>query len=174
MNDARAHVRDGDRDRAVDRIQEAYADGRLSPAELERRLELALTATSSGELTPAVADLPDEDDVVELRSTGGHITRTGDWRVPRLLRIDSEYGKVRLDLSRCAVRHPRIDIELVLTYGSAIIILPAGASANVDGARSQWGGITCTAPGDPRPGKPHIRVTGDLAYGRLKIRNARR
>ncbi|GGT05474.1 DUF1707 domain-containing protein [Nonomuraea spiralis] len=160
-----------DRERAVELVQQAYADGRLDPAELERRLELALTATSSGELEPIVADLPDE--VVHLTSAGGSVTRAGDWDVPRRLRVDSAYGSVRLDLSRAYVPYARIDIELRLAYGSATIIVPAGASANVDGVRSEWGRVSCKAPGRPRPGRPHVHVTGALPYGRLRIRAAR-
>ncbi|MEU0572661.1 DUF1707 domain-containing protein [Nonomuraea sp. NPDC005983] len=161
-----------DRERAVELVQQAYADGRLGPAELEQRLELALTATSSHELEPVVADLPDE--VVHLAATGGRVTRTGDWHVPRRLRIDSEYGKVRLDLSRAHVPYTRIDIELWLAYGGAAIILPAGASANVDGVRTEWGSVTCKAPGRQSPGRLHVQITGELPYGRLTIRTARR
>ncbi|MFI7706871.1 DUF1707 domain-containing protein [Nonomuraea sp. NPDC049480] len=172
MNHTAARVSDGDRDSVVDRVQQAYADGRLSSAELDRRLELALTATSRGELEPAVADLPDE--AVRLESTGGRIERTGEWRVPRLLRIDSEYGRVRLDLSRAAIGHPEIHIELWLTYGSATVILPPGATANADGVRSEWGRVACKAAGHARPGAPHVRITGELTYGRLTVRNSRR
>ncbi|GAA3260626.1 DUF1707 SHOCT-like domain-containing protein [Nonomuraea helvata] len=160
-----------DRERAVELVQQAYADGRLNPAELERRLELALTAASSQELASVVADLP--DDVVRLGSTGGRVMRTGDWQVPRRLRIDSEYGRVRLDLSKARIPYARIDIELRLAYGGAVIILPAGASANVDGVRTEWGGVTCKAAGRPRPGGLHVHITGEFPYGRLRIRNSR-
>ncbi|MFI9594666.1 DUF1707 domain-containing protein [Nonomuraea sp. NPDC052265] len=161
-----------DRERAVELVQQAYAEGRLDPAELERRLELALTATSSRDLEPIVADLPDQ--AVRLASTGGGVTRTGDWEVPRRLCVDSKYGKVRLDLSRAHIPYPRIEIELRLAYGSATIILPVGATANTDGVRSEWGRVTCKVPGRPHPGHPHVQVTGDLPYGRLVIRPARR
>lgn len=113
MSHATGHVSDRERDRAVELVQQAYADGRLGPAELERRLEAALTAASSHELEPVVADLPEE--AVRLASTGGRITRTGDWHVPRRLRIESEYGRVRLDLSRAHIPYTRIDVEAEVT-----------------------------------------------------------
>ncbi|GAA3159591.1 DUF1707 SHOCT-like domain-containing protein [Nonomuraea roseoviolacea] len=163
---------DVDRERAVELVQQAYADGRLDPAELERRLERALTATSARDLEPVVADLPDE--VVRLTTTGGRVTRAGDWQVPRRLIVDSEYGGARLDLSRAHVPYGRVDIELRLTYGGAVIILPAGASANTDGVRTAWGRVACKAPGRPRPDTLHVRVTGELTYGRLTVRAARR
>ncbi|PRX58212.1 uncharacterized protein DUF1707 [Nonomuraea fuscirosea] len=46
MNPATARVSDGDRDRVVELVQQAYADGRLDQEELERRLERALTSVS--------------------------------------------------------------------------------------------------------------------------------
>jgi hypothetical protein len=162
---------DADRDQAVNRLQQAFAQGRLGSGEMEQRLEMALTAPSQGDLDRALAGLP--DDVLEIKSTGGRVKRTGEWRVPRLLRIDTEYGRVRLDLSRAVVEHSEIEIELRLAYGSATIILPPGASANADGTRTGWRGVTCTVPGRARPGKPHLRVTGELDYGRLRIRYPR-
>ncbi|TMR16594.1 DUF1707 domain-containing protein [Nonomuraea turkmeniaca] len=173
MNHAAAHLTDRDRDSAVELVQQAYADGRLNPAELEQRLELALTATSAQELEPIVGDLPPAE-VVRLGSTGGRVVRTGDWDVPRRLRIDSEYGRVRLDLSQALIRHPRIDIELWLTYGGGVIILPAGASANADGVRTGWGSVIFKPAGRRRPGGLHVQITGELAYGRLTIRNSRK
>ncbi|MDX3103161.1 DUF1707 domain-containing protein [Nonomuraea angiospora] len=61
-----------------------------------------------------------------------------------------------------------------LGYGSATIVLPRGASANADGVRTEWGRVTCEAPGRPRPGAPHVLVTGTIPYGRLRIRVSRR
>ncbi|MEW1845641.1 DUF1707 domain-containing protein [Nonomuraea angiospora] len=171
----RTRVSDGDRDMAVQRLQQAFADGRLGPAEMEERLERALTATSHGDLVAVTADLPElPDETVELSSAGGRIRRAGDWQVPRRLRIDSEYGQVRLDLSRAVIAHAEIEIGLRLGYGSATIVLPRGASANADGVRTEWGRVTCEAPGRPRPGAPHVLVTGTIPYGRLRIRVARR
>ncbi|MDA0634997.1 DUF1707 domain-containing protein [Nonomuraea sp. MCN248] len=159
-----------ERETAVELVQQAYADGRLQPAELEQRLELALTATSWEDLGPILADL--SDDAVLLETTGGNIRRAGDWQVPRRLRVSSEYGRVRLDLSRAVIRHPHIEIDLRLPFGSATIILPAGASANVDGVRTEWGSVVCKVPGSRFAGGPHVRVTGELTYGRLTIRTA--
>ncbi|WP_049561676.1 DUF1707 SHOCT-like domain-containing protein [Nonomuraea sp. SBT364] len=167
-----ARVSDDDRDTSVQLLQDSFADGRLTAAELERRLEGALTARSRDDLLAMVSDLP--VDVVHLTPGSGRIRREGDWRVPRLLRIDSVYDRVRLDLSRALVRHSQVDIELRLTYGSATIVLPAGASADVDGVRTEWGGMTSKAAAYARPGELHVRVAGELTHGRLTVRNSRR
>ncbi|MBO3746932.1 DUF1707 domain-containing protein [Streptosporangiaceae bacterium NEAU-GS5] len=167
----RERFSDRDRDVAVELIQQAYADGLLSPAELEQRLELALTAASLHDLRPVVANLPDE--MIRIFSTKGGVTRAGDWHVPRRLRIDSEYGKVRLDLSRAHIPYTRIDLELWLEYGGAKIILPAGASANTDGVRIGWGKVVSKEASRQSPGRLHLQITGELPYGRLTIRAAR-
>ncbi|MET7328194.1 DUF1707 domain-containing protein [Nonomuraea sp. NPDC005650] len=170
----RTRVSDGDRDLVVLRLQQAFADGRLGSAEMEARLELALTAASHGDLLQVTADLPElPDETVELRSAGGRIRRVGDWQVPRRLRIASEYGSVWLDLSRTVIGHPEIEIDLRLDCGSATIVLPRGATANADAVRVEWGSVACRVPGRPRPGAPHLRVTGLLPYGRLRIRGPR-
>jgi hypothetical protein len=49
---------DGDRERIAERLQAAAGEGRLTPAELEQRLETAFSARTEAELEPLVADLP--------------------------------------------------------------------------------------------------------------------
>lgn len=49
---------DGDRERIAGRLQAAAGEGRLTPAELEQRLETAFSARTEAELEPLVADLP--------------------------------------------------------------------------------------------------------------------
>jgi uncharacterized protein DUF1707 len=52
---------DADRDRTVERLRDAAAEGRLTPDDLERRLETALAAPTYAELDRVVADLPQPD-----------------------------------------------------------------------------------------------------------------
>jgi hypothetical protein len=51
-------VADEDRDRAVERLRTAGAEGRLDSDELEERISRALTARTQGELDDLVKDLP--------------------------------------------------------------------------------------------------------------------
>ncbi|MEK0099701.1 DUF1707 domain-containing protein, partial [Streptomyces sp. A475] len=48
-----------ERDQAVERLTVAAGEGRLTPDELDERLEAALTARTHGELAALLADLPD-------------------------------------------------------------------------------------------------------------------
>lgn len=58
MTDVQMRAADADRDRIVERLRSAAAEGRLSADELEGRLETALAAATYVELDRVVADLP--------------------------------------------------------------------------------------------------------------------
>ena len=58
---------DADRDRVAERLRTAAGEGRLTPAELEERLEGAFSARTDAELEPLVADLPTSRPVRERR-----------------------------------------------------------------------------------------------------------
>jgi hypothetical protein len=60
MNEPAIRIGDADRDRAAERLRRAAGEGRLSPEELEERLEAAFGARTEGDLAPLVADLPPE------------------------------------------------------------------------------------------------------------------
>jgi hypothetical protein len=49
---------DGERDQVVAQLQRAFADGRLTQAELEERVDAALTARTRDQLDSLTADLP--------------------------------------------------------------------------------------------------------------------
>lgn len=187
MTDHRMRVSDADRERAAQQLQKAFAEGRLNPLELDERLGLVFGSKTYGDLTellsdlpgagafvPAVVPAPPTEEVV-LESKTGDVSRSGDWLVPQRLRIVSKYGNAVLDLSRASVAHPVVDLDFDLKYGSAKVVLPEGATANVDGYQAGWGGEAKVAvPGRPRPGLLHVRVTGQIKYGELKIRYPRR
>jgi hypothetical protein len=171
-------VSDEDRERTAQQLQQAFAEGRLTQPELEDRLGAALSAKTYGDLLGLITDLPSTqpqvDDVVELASKNGNVKRSGDWAVPRRLRVASKYGSVELDFTEAVVPHQVVDIELDLTYGSAKIILPEGAVANVDAFQSDWGHPTSKVPSRPRPGVLCVVITGRAKYGGLTVRYPRR
>src|SRR4051812_4992255 len=57
---AAMRVADVDRDRTVDRLRRAAAEGRLEPDELEQRVEAALRSRTETDLKPLTEDLPSE------------------------------------------------------------------------------------------------------------------
>jgi len=167
---------EGERETAVERLQQAFAEGHLSPEEMDERLHVALTATTPGELTPALSALPEKDAgrTVTIDTTGGRIKRGGGWRVPRVLKVDSTYGKVDLDLSNAVLESQAVDIELRLQYGWARILVPRDATVDYEGLRADWKQPVYKAPRSGGQGGPRIRISGAMEHGRLTIKHSRR
>ncbi|MEV1249299.1 DUF1707 domain-containing protein [Nonomuraea sp. NPDC049750] len=169
-------VSEDDRDTAVRRLQEAYAEGHLSYEELDERLHQVLTANTHSELGSALASLPEEDAGITatIAAVSGRIQRRGAWRVPRTLKVESALGRVRLDLSRAIIDHSVVDIELHLGTGGAEITVPRDAIVDVEGLRTGWKTPLHKTPRRVRPCGPRIQISGAMGTGRLKIRHARR
>ncbi|MFF1406922.1 DUF1707 domain-containing protein [Streptomyces sp. NPDC058294] len=169
-------ISEDDRDAAVRRLQEAYAEGHIAHAELDGRLHQVLTIRTHGELMSALASLPEENagTTSTIAAAGGRIRRRGVWRVPRSLKVESAFGRVHLDLSRAVIEHVVVDIELQLGAGRARITLPRDATVDVEDLHTGWKDTLYKPHPYPRPGGPRIRVSGTMGFGRLKIRHARR
>ncbi|MEU9438534.1 DUF1707 domain-containing protein [Streptomyces sp. NPDC048252] len=165
-----------DRDTAVRRLREAYAEGHLSHEDLDERLHRVLTVTTHGELVAALASLPEENagTTSTIAAAGGRIKRSGAWRVPRFLKVESAFARVRLDLSRAVFEHPVVDIELQLGTGRAKITVPRDAIVEYEDLHTGWKDTRYRAPRGSRGGGPRIRISGAMGFGRLKIRHARR
>ncbi|MCA1218263.1 DUF1707 SHOCT-like domain-containing protein [Streptomyces sp. 8L] len=168
-------IGEDDRDTAVRRLQEAYAEGLISHADLDTRLHRVLTATAPGELASVLAPLPEEPPATTatIGAAAGRIERRGVWRVPRNLKVESAYGRVRLDLSRAVIEYPVIDIELQLGTGGAEITVPRDAIVDLDGLHTEWKASRYKARLPSGPGGPTVRITGAMGFGRLTVRHAR-
>jgi Domain of unknown function (DUF1707) len=57
LND-RMRISDSDRDRVTTQLRDYYAEGRLTPEELDERVTAALSAKTAGELRRLMSDLP--------------------------------------------------------------------------------------------------------------------
>jgi hypothetical protein len=98
-------------------------------------------------------------------------SRLGTWRVPRRIRISSEYGRVKLDLSQAQFESEEVEIDLQLTYGRARIIIPRSAVVDLDGLVTDWKQPSYRRPRHGPGSSPLIRIIGHMEYGRLKVRH---
>jgi hypothetical protein len=176
-------ISDADRERAAARLQQALAEGRITLAELEERLATVYAARYAADLLPPFADLPGDDVVpvqpvtpapatgqpLVLRTGMGTLRRAGPWAVPSRIRVQSVMGSVILDFCDTTVP-PVVDIALELGAGSARLLLPDGASADVDGMVSGMGTVRSKVSTSPVPGRPHFRVHGRSAMGSVTVR----
>jgi hypothetical protein len=68
--DDRIRVSDADRDHAVGRLREHFAEGRLQQGELDERISAALNARTVGDLRHVLADLPEPAPVLPHAAQG--------------------------------------------------------------------------------------------------------
>jgi len=102
---------DADRDRVIELLRAAVADGRLGPVEFDERLDAGLAARTIGALAPLIADLtamPGSDGALTLPLAGtpaepaaelltinerhGSVRRDGRWTLPHRLALHAGYA----------------------------------------------------------------------------------
>jgi hypothetical protein len=182
-----------ERDAVAAVLQEAAADGRLSMAELDERLDAALQAKTYADLDPLVADLSVElpsrtlssglpqvmgppaagysrED--PLRLDGGVSTekRRGVWTVPPFIRINQGVGSVKLNCLEATPAAQMIEIEVIGGAGSVVLVLPDGWAVDTDRLAKAWGSKSVKVPREPAPGKPLLVISGSLGMGSFKVR----
>ncbi len=179
-------ISDADRERAAARLQQALAEGRITLDELEERLAVVYAARYAADLLPPFADLPGPDVVavqpagpapsppptdqpLMLRTGMGTLRRSGPWTVSSRIRVQSVMGSVILDFCETTLP-PVVDIALELGASSARLLLPDGASADVDGMISGMGTVRSKVASTSVPGRPHFRVHGRSAMGSVTVR----
>jgi hypothetical protein len=141
-------VGDRDRDAVVQRLQQAFAEGRLDDDEFDQRTRVALTARHSADLAELTRDLPESaaplsspaaSDTARRRAGGSAIAykssvrRAGRWRVPERFRTIVYKGSGHLDL-RAAELTARETTLSVIAYKSRVeILVPLGVRVNLEG-----------------------------------------
>ncbi|MDS1272608.1 DUF1707 domain-containing protein [Lipingzhangella sp. LS1_29] len=183
---------DTDRERVAEVVRQAAADGRITLDELQERLEAAYTARTYAELEPITVDLPSaESDTApavgspasDVATSGepaltiserlGTVRREGKWQVPGTISVSNPLGTTHLDFREATFRSRVVDVQLDATAGSAVLILPLGATATVD-VTTSWGGVVRHKVAEvPDPGGtgPHLRITGKASAGTVVVRH---
>jgi hypothetical protein len=150
MEPAELHaIRAGDRDRdaVVQRLQEAFAEGRLDDEEFDHRTRAALTARLSSDLAVLTSDLPEStrpSRTVQPAATGrkpgrlavaykSSIRRAGRWQVPEQFRTVVYKGSGHIDLRAAELTAP-VTTLFAIAYKSRIdVLVPLGVRVELDG-----------------------------------------
>jgi DUF1707 SHOCT-like domain len=175
-----------DRDRAVEILRVAAGDGRLTAAELDERVEAALTARTSGELAALTADLPavpgqagsaaaQAKEVVRLDYQGGNATRRGQWVVPARMEIRAVGGTVKLDFTEAVITQPTLQIQAYVRGGGLVLVTKPGIEVDTDGITVR-GGTVRVRPrnGWQEPVYLAVEISGENRGGRVTARPPRR
>ncbi|MFF8732473.1 DUF1707 domain-containing protein [Streptomyces sp. NPDC015171] len=170
-----------DRDRVVEVLTEAAADGRITAGELDDRVGAALSARTLAELAPLTADLPGEavpapaKEVVRIEQQASSATRSGDWTVPRRMEIESAWGDVTLDFSSAVIRYDTLRIDLDMRGGTLRLITRPGVVVDADSLVIDYGQTRLRPAGEPgEPAVLRVEIAGRLSMGRLEARPRRR
>jgi Domain of unknown function (DUF1707) len=181
---------DADRDRVIELLRTAVADGRLDPAEFDERLDAALSARTIDALAPLTADLiaaPGRDGALTLPLAGtpaepvaelltinerhGTVRRDGRWTLPHRLVLRTAWCDVMLDLTSAVRSAPELVIELRVRGGNVELVLAPGmvVDANELAVRHTRLAISRDA-GDSTPETLCVRLVGRMKHGRIDTR----
>lgn len=184
-----------DRERVAAVLTDAMAQGRLTPAELEERLDIVYGAKTLGELVPVTRDLPVAGNLPgpavpmpaaaplpAVARVGGHPTskfafalmsgsdRKGEWVVPRQFTAVAIMGGVDLDLTEAFFETNEVTITAVALMGGVDIIVPDDVEVRANGL-GVMGGFDHRVPPPPAGGRHRVlTVNGAALMGGVDIR----
>ena len=166
---------DADRDRAVEALAAASAEGRLSLEEYSERSEAALVAPTLGDLASLTADLPaaPHGDVAaipeEITAVLGNESRKGPWVVPPHLAVRSVLGDCHLEMQQAVIGQHVTNIDATVRFGTVTIFVPDGIGVRMTG-RAVLGAKSSDLGGEPQSGAPVILVRCDVLCGAVTVR----
>jgi len=174
---------DADRDTALARLRDAFADGRLTEAEFDQRSHAALSSRTTADLDPLLADLPvvagppavptaRERPVRLTLGILGDRERRWRWRVaPRSVAV-AVWGACRLDLRGAKLSAPITTITAVGLLGGFDVVVPPGVRVE----SSVYGLLAGTSNSVPEQDLPaeapvvRVRLIGLLSWAATKPR----
>jgi hypothetical protein len=182
-----------DRDKVAEVLRVAAGDGRLSPEELDERLERALTAKTYAELEVLTTDLPaapgggianrsvgpvstpEPKDLMRVSVGSGRARREGRWVVPRELEAKVTSGRIQLDLTQAVITEAVLRISADVRSGGLTLITKPGIVVDVDDVRVGSGRVKVHVPwGHDVPALLRVVVSGSVRSGRITARPAHR
>lgn len=187
---------DGERERYIEVLREAVAEGRLGIDEFDERLNAAYEARTLGELEPLTRDLPAhapaEQRPAEVPSRGwaariggrravsrtglailSGFKRAGAWTVPSRYRCFAFWGGGKLDMREAHFEEREVTITVFAVMGGMQLVVPEGVEVDVRGV-GIMGGFD---QGDGRPGDsgaPRVVVNGLAFWGGVGLERAGR
>ena len=172
----RLRAADADRDRAIEVLAGAAAEGRLTQEEYSERSETALSARTLGELAALTADIPGvpaRGDVPavaeEITAVLGNESRKGAWVVAPHLSVRSVLGDCHLEMQHAIIRQRVTTIDATVRLGSVTIFVPDGIEVRMSG-RAVLGAKSSQLRRAPHPGAPVIEVRCDVLLGSVTVR----
>ena len=171
---------DADRDRVVEALAGASAEGRLTLQEYSERSDAALVARTLGDLASLTADLPASSlpavpsgDAAavpeEITAVLGNESRKGPWVVPPRMNVRSVLGDCHLEMHKAIIGQHVTTIDATVRFGSVTIFVPDGIDVRMSG-RAVLGAKSSELRGEPKPGAPVIVVRCNVFCGWVTVK----
>ncbi len=178
--DSLVRASDADRDRVVEALAAASAEGRLTLEEYSERGDAALVARTLGDLAGLTADLPaasvpavpngDAGAVPEeITAVLGNESRKGPWVVPARMNVRSVLGDCHLEMQKAIIGQHVTTIDATVRFGSVTIFVPDGIDVRMSG-RAVLGAKSSELRGEPKPGAPVIVVRCNVFCGAVTVK----
>lgn len=180
---------DADRDRTVEALAVASAEGRLTLEEYSQRSEAALAAKTLGDLAGLTEDLPAPGqpgsalsvvarsaaargaaaEPEEIVAVLGNESRKGPWVVPEHMTVRSVLGDCHLEMQEAVLGQHVTTIDATVKFGSVSIFVPDGIDVRMSG-KAILGAKSSELRGEPLPGAPVLVVRCDVFCGSVTVR----
>ncbi|MFI1385079.1 DUF1707 domain-containing protein [Embleya sp. NPDC020886] len=180
---------DADRDRYVNVLRDALAEGRLTADEHAERVDAALAAKTLRQLEPLIADLPAPGPIgyepaaanaVPPRPARSNMfafwsssTRKGRWRAGSKLNAVAVMGGVEIDLTDAVFDEPELVINVFTIWGGIDIRIPEGVTVR-DHGFGFMGGFDVHEQYTDDPRAPVVVVKGMAIMGGVTVKAKRR
>jgi hypothetical protein len=173
-------VSDADRAHVSQLLEQAVGQGMLTLDEFSDRIDLTLAARTRGELDAVLADLPGMELVQatasmpavseQLRGRMSTVARRGQWTVPPRLALNTRMCDTTLDFSNATLQGTSVLLEIDDYCSTTDLILPAGATADLNGVDTFAGSVTVKVPHGPSSERLHLVVRGRVRFGSVTAR----
>jgi hypothetical protein len=177
-----------DRDRVVEALRVAAGDGRLTPEELDDRLERALTARTHRELVVLTTDLPDAGtaagegakarpvprETLRIAHLGGNARQVGRWVVPKRIEIRVTGGSVLLDFTEAVITGPVLPVDIDIKGGHLTIITRPGIEVDAGDLTTFGGTVQVPAGGGAASAILRVELSGSVFGGQVRAHGRRR
>ncbi|GAA4210034.1 DUF1707 SHOCT-like domain-containing protein [Actinocatenispora rupis] len=176
-------VTDDEREAAVELLQRACGEGRMTLEEFSERAGVAWAAESREELATVTEGLSapppvgTSQPVSDMSAIFSEHKQYGRWRLPRRMRIRSIFGASKIDLREAtidaeAVRDGVVDITVRVLFGEVKLIVPEGVEVEMYGGAVFGSRKASLNPVPRRQGTPTVRLHCKVTFGELKVSSA--
>jgi hypothetical protein len=178
------------RQEAIDKLIFNYSHGVISAEAFERRLDKAMASQVHQEIVDQVADLElqtdsgyeqqkddrfkvnygstDADASETIVNIFGGSDRSGQWSVPKEVKVFSLFGGSDIDFSDAIFSSPQVTIKVLCIFGGDNIYVPENINV-VSKAFCIFGGVSNKAPSISYKQAPTLTIEGFVLFGGVNI-----